>query len=107
MQLSALKALVIDEIENIKGRDIVTIDLAGRSNVTDCMVICAGNSKRHVQSIAEHVASAARAADVMPLGVEGMEFGEWVLVDLGSLVLHVMQEKARDFYQLEKLWSNG
>lgn len=106
MQLSALKALVIEEIDNLKGRDTVTIDLAGRSNVTDCMVICAGNSKRHVQSIAEHVATAAKAAGVVPLGVEGMEFGEWVLVDLGSLVLHVMQEKARDFYQLEKLWGH-
>lgn len=106
MQVSALKDLVVDEIDNSKGRDIVTIDVSGRSNITDCMVICAGNSKRHVQSIAEHVATASKNAGVIPIGVEGMEDGEWVLVDLGNVVLHVMQEKARDFYQLEKLWSN-
>jgi len=106
LQAAALKALVVEEIENMKGRDIVVLDVGGRSSITDCMVICAGNSKRHVQSIAEHVATAAKQAGVMPLGVEGGEFGEWVLVDLGNVVVHVMQEKARDFYQLEKLWGH-
>lgn len=106
MQVAQVKNLVVTAIEDLKGRDIAILDVAGRSNITDCMVVCAGNSKRHVQSIAENVATEAKANGIMPLGIEGMEFGEWVLVDLGNVVVHVMQEKARDFYQLEKLWGH-
>lgn len=96
---------IVDKIDDMKGRDIMTLDVAEKSTITDTLIICSGNSKRHVQSIAEHVATEAKHAGVPALGLEGQDEGEWVLVDLGDVVLHVMQENAREFYQLEKLWS--
>ena len=105
MQNSELQAFVIDKIEELKARDIIVIDVTGKSTITDTLVICSGNSKRHVMSIAENVVVEAKHIGHAPLSVEGRESGEWVLVDLGNLVLHVMQDETRDFYQLEKLWS--
>lgn len=104
MQGKALTDFVIDKVDDMKGRNVVVLDVSKKSNITDTLVICSGNSKRHVQSIAENVATEAKHAGNKPLGVEGQEEGEWVLVDLGDVVLHVMQEGPRDFYQLEKLW---
>lgn len=97
-------SFVLDKIDDLKARDIQTFNVSDASSITDHMVICSGNSKKHVQSIADHVASEAKHSDNPALGVEGMSEGEWVLVDMGSVVLHVMQEATRDFYQLEKLW---
>jgi ribosome-associated protein len=99
-----LKAFVVDKIENLKARDIIDLDVSGKSTVTDTMLICSGNSKRHVISIAENLVVEAKQAGNPPLSIEGRETGDWVLVDLGDVVLHVMQDEARDFYQLEKLW---
>jgi ribosome-associated protein len=99
-----LKAFVIEKIEDLKGRDIIDLDVAEKSSVTETMLICSGNSKRHVISIAEKVVVEAKKAGTAPLSIEGRETGDWVLVDLGDVVLHVMQDEARDFYQLEKLW---
>lgn len=104
MQGKALTDFVIDKVADMKGRDVVVLNVSKKSNITDTLVICSGNSKRHVQSIAENVATEAKHAGNKPLGIEGQEEGEWVLVDLGDLVLHVMQDATRDFYQLEKLW---
>ena len=104
MQPSDLKAFVIDKIEDMKARDIVTLDVTNKATVTDTLVICSGNSKRHVISIAENVVTESKHAGSPPLSVEGKDTGEWVLVDLGEVVLHVMQDETRDFYQLEKLW---
>jgi ribosome-associated protein len=99
-----LKAFVVDKIENLKARDIIDLDVSDKSTVTDTMLVCSGNSKRHVISIAENVVVEAKQAGNPPLSIEGRESGDWVLVDLGDVVLHVMQDEARDFYQLEKLW---
>jgi ribosome-associated protein len=99
-----LKAFVVDKIENLKARDIIDLDVSEKSTVTDTMLVCSGNSKRHVISIAENVVVEAKQAGNPPLSIEGRETGDWVLVDLGDVVLHVMQDEARDFYQLEKLW---
>ncbi|MDU0112718.1 ribosome silencing factor [Psychrosphaera aquimarina] len=104
MQNQQILEFVLDKIDDLKARDIITIDVSKTSTITDFMVICSGNSKKHVQSIADHVALEAKAVDETPLGVEGKDEGEWVLVDMGPVVLHVMQEGTRDFYQLEKLW---
>jgi len=104
LQGKALQDFVIEKIEDLKGRDITCLNVAGKSSITDCMIVCSGNSKRHVQSIAEHVAQEVKQAGLAPLGIEGEDAGEWVLVDLGDLILHVMQDETRDFYQLEKLW---
>ncbi len=100
-----IKAFAIDKIEDMKARDIVVIDVTGRSSITDTLVICSGNSKRHVMSIADNVVSESKQAGMPPLSVEGKDSGEWVLVDLGEVIVHVMQDETRDFYQLEKLWS--
>ncbi|KPV97756.1 Ribosomal silencing factor RsfS [Pseudoalteromonas sp. P1-9] len=96
---------VIDKADDIKAVDITTLDLTDKSSITDYMVVCSGTSKRHVQSIANNVALEAKAQGIEIIGTEGQQEGEWVLLDLGDVVLHVMQESAREFYQLEKLWS--
>lgn len=95
---------VIDTIDDMKARDLVEIDVSEKGTVTDKLLICSGNSKRHVSSIAENLVVETKKIGHAPLSVEGKESGEWVLVDLGEIVVHVMQDEARDFYQLEKLW---
>ena len=105
MQGKALQDFVIDKIDDLKGQDIVAIDVHGKSSITDCMVICTGTSTRHVMSIADHVVQESRAAGMLPLGVEGEAAADWIVVDLGDVMLHVMQEASRRLYELEKLWS--
>jgi len=95
---------VIDKLEDMKARDTVQINVEGKSTVTDTLIVCSGNSKKHVSSIAENLVVEMKSADVPPLSVEGKETGEWVLVDLSNVVVHVMRDESRDFYQLEKLW---
>lgn len=104
MQSETLLAFVIDKIEDMKAKDIVTLDVKNKSTIADYMVVCTGTSKRHIQSIVEHMSIEAKRADMQPLGVEGKAGSDWVLIDLGDVILHAMQEEARDFYQLEKLW---
>lgn len=105
MDSRQLLEFVVDKADDIKAVDIVELDMTDKSSITDFMVVCSGTSKRHVQSIANNVAQEAKAQSLDIIGIEGQETGEWVLVDLGDVVLHVMQESTRDFYQLEKLWS--
>lgn len=96
--------LVVDAIEEIKGLDIKVLHVEPLTTITDYMVIATGTSNRHVKSIADNVVVKAKAAGHRPLGIEGADSGEWVLVDLADAVVHVMQVQARAFYQLEKLW---
>jgi ribosome-associated protein len=95
---------VLEQIDGMKGRDVVKLDVQQKSSITDYMVVCSGSSKRHVQSIGEAVYIEAKNSGITIIGMEGKSFGEWVLVDLGNVIVHVMQESTRDFYQLEKLW---
>jgi ribosome-associated protein len=104
MKISPLGKLVVDAIEDIKGLDIKVLDVAALTTITDHMVIATGTSNRHVKSIADNVIARAKEAGYRPLGVEGIDAGEWVLVDLGDVVVHAMQAQTRMFYQLEKLW---
>ncbi|WOJ97938.1 ribosome silencing factor [Congregibacter brevis] len=96
--------LVAEALEDLKGVNPVTLDVRELSNVMDYLVICSGTSSRHVKSLADNVSRTAKAAGHMPMGVEGEDAGEWVLVDLGDVVVHVMQPATRDFYDLERLW---
>nr|WP_283104430.1 ribosome silencing factor [Shewanella inventionis] len=105
VQGTELKDFVIDKIDDLKAKNITVLDVTKQSTITDTMIICTGTSKTHVRSIAEHVIVSAKEAGEQPLGVEGRDSSEWVLVDLGSVILHVMQEQTRDYYELEKLWS--
>ncbi|HEY2452757.1 MAG TPA: ribosome silencing factor [Scandinavium sp.] len=104
MQGKALQDFVIDKIDDLKGQDIVAIDVHGKSSITDCMIICTGTSTRHVMSIADHVIQESRAAGMLPLGVEGQNVSDWVVVDLGEVIVHVLQAESRLLYELEKLW---
>lgn len=102
MQGKALQDFVIDKIDDLKGQDIIALDVQGKSSITDCMIICTGTSSRHVMSIADHVVQSSRAAGMLPLGVEGENAADWIVVDLGDVIVHVMQEESRRLYELEK-----
>lgn len=104
MQGKALQDFVIDKIDNLKGRNIIALDVQGKSSITDCMIICTGASGRHVASIAEHLARESRAAGLPPYAVAGANTADWMVVDLGEVIVHVMQEESRRLYELEKLW---
>jgi len=105
MNSEQLSELVVDALDDIKGQDIVKLDVRDMTTVTDYMVVASGTSNRHVQALAENVAEKAKAAGHKPIGVEGESGGEWVLLDLQDTLVHVMLPKVREFYNLEKLWS--
>ncbi len=105
MQVEQLRDLVVRVLDDMKAKDIVDIDVRGKTSITDIMVIASGTSDRHVKSMAETVAFQAKEAGEAPLGIEGAEEGEWVLIYLNGVVAHIMLPKVRDFYQLERLWT--
>ena len=105
MQVEELRDLVIETLEDMKAFDIEMLDVRGKTSITDFFVIASGSSDRHVKSSAESVAFQAKQAGQMPIGVEGLQEGEWALIDLNGVVVHVMQPRVRDFYQLERLWN--
>lgn len=105
LSLEALRKLVIDALEEVKAQNLTVLDVRGVASFTDLMVIASGSSTRHVKALADKVIENCRLAGIRPLGVEGAREAEWVLVDLGDLVLHVMLPQTRDFYNLEKLWA--
>ena len=94
-------------LDELKAKDVTRIDVRGKSSVCDFMVVASGTSTRHVKSIADEVVRFAKKLDVMPLGVEGEREAEWVLVDLGDVVVHAMLPRVREFYALERLWTVG
>ena len=100
-----LLRLVVADIEELQGQDIDVLDVRELTDVTDYMVVATGRTGRHVRAITEKVVVAAKHRDAPPLGVEGEREGDWVLVDLCDVVVHVMQPETRNLYQLEKLWS--
>jgi ribosome-associated protein len=102
----ALLTVVQKALEDLKAVKPVVLDVHQQSQFTDYMVIASGTSSRHVKSIADEVVAQAKNAHYKVVGVEGYAHGEWVLVDLGEVVVHVMQQSTREFYQLEKLWGN-
>ncbi|MCI0504742.1 MAG: ribosome silencing factor [Gammaproteobacteria bacterium] len=105
MKAEELTKIVVDALEDMKAREIRVIDVRGKTSVTDVMVIATGTSNRQVKSQSEHVVEKAKEHGVRPLGIEGEKEAEWILVDLGDVVVHIMQPEIRDFYHLEKLWA--
>lgn len=104
MDLKAIEALIVSTLEDVKARDIQVIDVSEVSSFADLMVIATGTSTTHVKALGEHVALAFKDAGEPPLGVEAGPQPDWVLVDLGNTIVHVMTEGARAHYALEKLW---
>lgn len=107
MNSEKLSKLVVEALDDVKANDIVLLDVRNMTSVTDYMVVASGTSNRHVKALIENVAEKAREAGHRPIGIEGEEGGEWVLLDLQDTLVHVMLPKVRDFYNLEKLWSLG
>jgi ribosome-associated protein len=94
-------------VDNLKAKDVVEIDVRGKTSVCDYIVIASGTSTRHVKSIADEVVKQVKQLGVMPLGVEGEREAEWVLVDLGDVIVHVMLPRIREYYAIERLWTVG
>ena len=102
-----LHRVVKSALEDLKAKDVREIDVRGKTSITDIIVVASGTSTRHVKSIADEVVRASKKAGLPPLGVEGQREAEWVLVDLGDIIVHVMLPRTREFYGLERLWTVG
>lgn len=105
MNADDLNTLVLAALDDMKAQEVVSLDVAGMTSIADRIVVASGTSTRHVKSLADTVIERAKAAGVRPLGIEGDAQADWVLVDLGDLVLHVMTPATRQYYDLERLWS--
>ena len=101
---SPLEGIVTAALEDMKAVNVKVMDVRGLTDIADVMVVASGNSDRHVKSIADRVIEKAKEGGYRPLGVEGQREGEWVLVDLHDVVLHVMLPRVREFYSLERMW---
>jgi len=104
MELEQLVELAREALDDMKATDIQIIDIRGKSSMADTIVLASGTSTRHVKSLANNVQIQARAAGEEPLGSEGENEGEWVLVDLNDVIVHIMLPDVREFYKLEKIW---
>jgi len=104
MQGNELKDFIVDQLEEIKAQEIKVLAIGEKSTIADYMVICNGTSSRHVKSIATLLIKELKARELPPIGVEGDDVAEWVLVDCGDVIAHIMLPQTRDYYQLEKLW---
>ncbi len=105
MKIAQIHDLVINALEDLKAIDITFLNVSELTPITDEMIFCSGTSNRHVKAIAENLIEEAKHNGMQPLGVSGKEDAEWVLVDLADVVVHIMLPEAREYYQLEKLWS--
>ncbi|MFV0333955.1 MAG: ribosome silencing factor [Tropicimonas sp.] len=104
--LPALLDHVLSSLSEDKAEDVVTIDLKGKSEMADHMVICSGRSSRQVVALADKLVERLKAGPGVPCKVEGKEAGDWVLIDTGDVIVHVFRPEVREFYQLEKMWQH-
>lgn len=105
MTLDEIKAIAINGLEDVKAENIVTLPIDDVSDYADLIIVASGQTQRQVKALADRVVEYAKEAGMPPIGVEGQESGEWVLVDLGQVIVHILLPWARDHYALEKLWS--
>ncbi len=105
--VSPLQQIVSSALEDMKAVNVRVLDVRGLTDIADTMIVASGNSDRHVRSIADNVSQKAKAAGFRPLGTEGARDGEWVLLDLADVLVHVMLPRVREFYGLESLWEAG
>ena len=103
----SLRDVVLGALAELKAVNVRALDVRGITDITDTMVVASGTSDRHVKSIADRVLQRCKEAGYRPYGMEGERDGEWVLLDLQDVVLHVMLPRVREFYALEKLWEGG
>lgn len=107
MQTNEIKQVALNALEELKADNISVIDVSKRTSVTDVMIIASGTSSRHVKSLADNVVTEVKEHGAKPLGIEGGDSSDWVLVDLGGVVVHVMMPATRSFYDLERFWTDG
>ena len=105
MTPTELKTLAENALDEMKAVEVTVIDVADRTTVTDWMIVAGGTSQRHVKSLANEVITQSKENGVRPVGIEGESEGDWILVELGDVIVHVMTRETRDFYALEKLWT--
>ena len=96
--------MAVDALEQLKAVDIVVLDVRDRASFTDYMIFASGTSSRHASAIADSVLERAKQSETPPLGIEGQDIGEWILIDLGDVIVHIMLPEVRTYYELEKLW---
>ena len=107
MHSEELLELAQTSLEDLKARDVRVFDVRNMTSVTDYFLLASGTSDRHVRSLADKLVQSVKQAGESPLGVEGQDAGEWILIDLNDVVVHVMQPRTREFYKLEDLWTLG
>jgi ribosome-associated protein len=107
MELKQVVELCHTALDAIKAENIITIDVTDKSAMNDIMIFATGTSTRHVRALAISINADAKKAGIEPYGVEGADEGQWALVDLGDVVVHIMLPDVREFYQLERLWQNN
>ncbi|MFP3014368.1 MAG: ribosome silencing factor [Arsenophonus sp.] len=100
-----LQQFILDQLVDTKAQNIISINVSGKSNITDCMIICTGTSNRHLTSVSDKLIEACRKTGIIPLCVDGRGVSDWIVVDLNDVIVHIMQEDSRNMYELEKLWS--
>lgn len=103
--MNSFARLITDTMEALKAQDVQALDVRALTTMTDYMIIASGRSDRQVKAIADKVIEAAKTRKIRPLGVEGLRQGEWILIDFGDVIAHVMHPDTREYYQLEKLWA--
>ncbi|MFN3233965.1 MAG: ribosome silencing factor [Gammaproteobacteria bacterium] len=104
MNLEQLKSLAVSAIEDLKAKDIKVLDVTSLTDVTDSMIICCGTSNRHTRAIAENLVLKLKENGIRPIGVNGEDSGEWILVDVGDIIVHIMLAETREYYDLDALW---
>ncbi len=104
--VNAMTQKVLNALDDLKARDVTNVDLKDKADFADRMIVASGTSNRHVKALAQEVCDQIKASfNEKPLGIEGIDSGEWVLVDYGHIIIHVMLPATRDFYELERLWT--